>query len=172
MPILRSLSTVPALSFAPGLLDDLARHAEESYPRECCGALLGRWEEDIGGGGESVAPVEEARIVAIVACENVAPDPRRRYAIAPQQLFDLQRAARRDGVEVVGYYHSHPAADGTPSPTDRAESWPELAYVIIPVDGGAAGRARAWCFSASGEPIEEEIRAAEPTPRSPRSESP
>ncbi|MDX1644302.1 MAG: hypothetical protein R3244_08105, partial [Thermoanaerobaculia bacterium] len=66
----------------------------------------------------------------------------------------------------------HPASDGTPSPTDRAESWPELAYVIIPLEGGAAGRARAWRFSASGEPIEEEIRAAEPTPRSPRSESP
>lgn len=150
------------------LLAELALLAEAEYPLECCGALLGRpsaasprlsggaSEKGSGPGGEPAG----ARVVRIVPCGNAAEDRASRYAIAPEELLDLHRAARREGLEVVGYYHSHPSGDGTPSAVDRAESWPDLAYVIIPVRAGEALEPRCWHFGAA-RPVEEPILDAE-----------
>jgi proteasome lid subunit RPN8/RPN11 len=77
--------------------------ARESAPEECCGLLLGR------------GAVEEVR-----AAENVAADRSRRFEIDPQALIDAHRAARAGGLEVVGYYHSHPSGLAEPSAIDRA----------------------------------------------------
>lgn len=107
------------------------------------------------------------RVVRIAPCENAAADPTRRYAIAPEELLALHREAREEGLEIVGYYHSHPSGDGEPSEIDRAESWPDLAYVIIPVGAGGAEAARCWRFTESG-PSEEPILAIPPEERAPR----
>jgi proteasome lid subunit RPN8/RPN11 len=72
-------------------------------PDECCGLLLGR-----------EGAIEEAR-----AARNVAADPHRRFEIDPQALIDAHRSARAGGAQVLGYYHSHPLGEATPSPTDQ-----------------------------------------------------
>jgi desampylase len=77
--------------------------AKDAAPDECCGLLLG---------GEAI---EEARPAA-----NVATDPLRRFEIDPQSLVDAHRGARAGELQVIGYYHSHPAGPGEPSDTDRA----------------------------------------------------
>lgn len=161
---------MPSLSFAPELLEELARHAEACYPRECCGALLGHRGTPSTDDEGAARGDGSGRVVEVVACGNAASDPLRRYAIAPRELFELHRAARRAGLEVIGYYHSHPTRDASPSATDREESWPELSYVIIPVGDGRARQPRCWRFSSAGEPLEERIFAAA-TPSDPESES-
>ena len=85
-------------------LDGLLAEAARTAPEECCGVLLGREEL-----------IEEARPAA-----NVALDRRRCFEIDPQALIDAHRAARAGGLELIGYFHSHPAGPPAPSATDRA----------------------------------------------------
>ncbi|MEN8376919.1 MAG: M67 family metallopeptidase [Gemmatimonadota bacterium] len=111
---------------------DMARQAEAAYPEECCGALLGR-------DGES------REVARSVPAPNTTGETRtRRYLIAPETVRDLERTAEADGLQVVGYYHSHPDHPARPSETDERLAWPWYSYVIVPVSAGVVGAPRAW----------------------------
>lgn len=103
-------------------------HAEEAYPLECCGALLGRKDDGVNA------------VAALVRAENVRLDsPHTRYEIAPHQLIAIQRKARERGLEIVGFYHSHPDHSARWSETDLAEAhWIGCSYVITAVANGVA----------------------------------
>src|SRR5688500_8341311 len=86
-----SRSCLPEITRAA--FDAIVGHARMEHPRECCGLLIGTPQ----------------RIVEAVAAENVAVDPMRRYEIAPADyVAQIRRCRGRDGVAVVGAYHSHP----------------------------------------------------------------
>ena len=135
----------------------LRRHGEEAYPNESCGVLLGRAE----AGGRLVVGVER--------CSNTRGDsPRDRYAIDPREILRIEREARARGLDIVGFYHSHPDHPARPSATDLAEAhWTGCSYVITRI---ARGRAEATAsFVLAGEEeakrLDEEevrVRAAEP----------
>lgn len=114
-----------ALHLPPDLVDALVAHAVHDAPREACGLLIGR----------------DRTVIRAVPARNV--DPRdTRYTIAPEDHFAALRAARRDGLEVLGAYHSHPAGSAEPSGADTAEAFPDFAYVIVGLV--PAPRVRAW----------------------------
>ena len=100
-------------------LERMRAAARDSAPEECCGLLLGR------------EAIEDA-----VPAGNVAADPRRRFEIDPQALVDAHRAARADGPDVIGYYHSHPAGPSGPSAVDRAMASADGKIWAIVVEGG------------------------------------
>ncbi|MHB8302634.1 MAG: M67 family metallopeptidase [Acidobacteriaceae bacterium] len=115
-------------------LDAIRQHGEETYPYECCGVLLGHSE----AGVNAVADAARA--------ENVRLDsPHNRYQIAPQELVRIQREARKRGLDIVGFYHSHPDHPAQWSKTDLAEAhWLGCSYVIASVVAAAgASRCRA-----------------------------
>ncbi len=107
-------------------LDKLRAHAERAYPEECCGVLLGH-----------AAP---ARVVTeVVPCANSHHSRQKRYAIDPRALVCLQRQARERGLEILGFYHSHPGQTAHPSATDLQDAyWTESSYVITAVERGRA----------------------------------
>lgn len=112
------------------------RHGEETYPHECCGVLLGRAED------------ATTNVVEVVPASNTRTDSaRNRYQIAPQELIRIQREARQKGLDIVGFYHSHPDHPALWSKTDLAEAhWFGCSYVITSVRGSAErcpGRGRA-----------------------------
>ena len=91
-------------------------HARDEAPNECCGLLLGR----------------DGEIVEIVRARNIADAPATRFLIDPADHFAALRRARQTGLEVVGFYHSHPASPPEPSARDRAEfSYPDHLYAIV-----------------------------------------
>ena len=94
------------LEVSSDVLDALLREAADAHPRECCGILLG----------------EGAAITASRATRNVHPAPQSHFEIEPQALVDAHRAARQGGLQVMGYYHSHPNGLARPSSTDRAQA--------------------------------------------------
>jgi desampylase len=97
-------------------LDALVDHARASAPDECCGLLLGREDE----------------ILEAVRARNIADEPRSRFLIDPRDHIDARRAARAGGLEVVGFYHSHPGSPATPSARDVAEfTYPGSLYAIV-----------------------------------------
>ena len=119
--------------------DAIRRHGEETYPNECCGVLLGHMENDGN------------RVIDAVSAENTRSDSaHNRYHIAPQELIRIQQQARRRGLDIVGFYHSHPDHPAEWSKTDLEEAhWIGCSYIITSVvgntkdDAGDAGRCRA-----------------------------
>jgi len=106
----------------------IREHGEETYPHECCGVLLGRFEDAV------------RTVTKTVRCGNTRSDsPHNRYHIAPQELVRIQRQAREAALEIVGFYHSHPDHPPRWSQTDLAEAhWIGCSYVITDVDHGLA----------------------------------
>jgi proteasome lid subunit RPN8/RPN11 len=118
-----------ALKIPAALLDQLRRHGEQTYPYECCGALVGDFDN---AGGKAVK--------AVVPCGNTRTDsPQNRYHIDPSELVRIQREAMLAGRDIVGFYHSHPDHPAQWSVTDLAEAhWTGCSYVITSVDKGRA----------------------------------
>jgi proteasome lid subunit RPN8/RPN11 len=97
--------------------DDIVDHAHEAAPAECCGLLIGT--------AESI--VEAARTT------NLASDPNR-FEMDPGDHIRARREARTRGLDVLGFYHSHPRSPAVPSARDRAEAWyPGYLYLIVSV---------------------------------------
>ena len=117
-----------ALRIPQPLYDQLRAHGEETYPNECCGIMLGRAEAD------------DITVHDLIRAGNTRTDSaHNRYHIAPQELIAAQRHARKSGLDIVGFYHSHPDHPAHWSTTDFAEAhWFGCAYVITSVDGNKA----------------------------------
>jgi len=95
--------------------DAIVAHAREVAPAECCGMLVGTAE----------------LIVAAVRAANLSEAPAR-FVIDPRDHIRARRAARAQGCDVIGFYHSHPHSDAAPSSTDLAEaSYRDSLYLIV-----------------------------------------
>ncbi len=144
----------------------LREHGEHTYPDECCGVLLGK---NTAREGETEA-INHVR--QIVRAGNTRTDSaHNRYNIAPQELIKIQRQARGLGLDIVGFYHSHPDHPAQWSQTDFAEAhWLGCSYIITSVEHGKAVLTNSFLLSGTGEddkkfedePIQIDIAAASP----------
>lgn len=117
-------------------------HGEETYPHECCGVLLGR--HSMQGSLEAAE--------AVKAGNTRTDSAHNRYQIAPIELVKIERAARSAGLEIVGFYHSHPDHPAQWSQTDFAEAhWLGCAYVITEVAQGKAAATNAFLLAGAAE---------------------
>jgi proteasome lid subunit RPN8/RPN11 len=116
------------LRMARAVYEAMRAHGEQTYPQECCGALVGR------------AGPDGWRIEAAVKAGNTRTDSaHNRYQIAPGELVRIEREARSQGLSIAGFYHSHPDHPAQWSPTDFAEAhWLGCSYVITAVAQGKA----------------------------------
>jgi len=121
------------------LAEKIRRHGEETYPHECCGALLGR-DAVLELGVEK--PREIFELFPLV--NRRSDSPQNRFSVAPQDVIDADRAAQGRGLDVVGWYHSHPDHPAKPSEYDREHAWPWYSYIIVSVANGAAGEMTSW----------------------------
>jgi proteasome lid subunit RPN8/RPN11 len=131
-----------ALIISAPLLDQLRQHGEQTYPHECCGVLVGEFDE---AGSKTVKTV--------VACGNTRTDsPHNRYHISPIELVRIQREARVAGLDIVGFYHSHPDHPAHWSSTDLAEAhWTGCSYVITSVEKGKAALTNSFLLVEEAE---------------------
>lgn len=115
--------------------DAITRHAEGGYPSEICGILLGKDSD-----GQRV-------ILNALPIENSfeSEEQYHRFRITPQAMFAAERLARRDRMDVLGVYHSHPNAPAQPSEYDRDHAaWTAWTYLILSVRDGSPAEMRAW----------------------------
>lgn len=128
-----------ALEISAALAEKIREHGAESYPHECCGALLGRE----AAAGNSREPAR--KIVELFPRVNRREDsPRNRFSVTADDVREAEKAAREQGAEVIGWYHSHPDHPAQPSEYDREHAWPWYSYVIVSVNAGAAGKMTSW----------------------------
>jgi proteasome lid subunit RPN8/RPN11 len=104
-------------------------HGSETYPNECCGALIGR----------------DGNVTETLALPNTTEEgPRRRFMVRPQDYRAAEQRAADSGGELLGFYHSHPDHPARPSQYDLDHAWPFFSYVIVSVRDGVSGDMTAW----------------------------
>jgi proteasome lid subunit RPN8/RPN11 len=104
-------------------------HGSETYPNECCGALIGR----------------DGNVTETLALPNTTEEgPRRRFMVRPQDYRAAEKRAAESGGELLGFYHSHPDHPARPSQYDLDHAWPFFSYVIVSVRDGVSGDMTAW----------------------------
>src|ERR1035441_313836 len=130
----------------------IRQHSVRDYPNECCGVLLGKVEGDA------------KHVAEVVALRNLRHDPsraqellpvddpgreteRNRFLIDPLDQLAVEKDARARGLEVLGYYHSHPDHPARPSAYDRDHAWPWYSYVIIAVEQGVPKDLTSWVLA-------------------------
>jgi proteasome lid subunit RPN8/RPN11 len=125
------------LSISRELAEKIRQHGVQAYPHECCGALLGR---DV-----SVSEQSSREILDLFPLINRRDDsPRNRFSVAPLDVIDADRAAQSRGLDVVGWYHSHPDHPARPSEYDREHAWPWYSYIIVSVYSGVSQDMTSW----------------------------
>ena len=116
-------------------LEAIKAHAEADYPHECGGLLLGH-----------LGDANEKTVVETLPMENTAAEETRhdRVLIDPLALMKADRAARKKGLDVIGYYHSHPDDEAVPSQFDLDHALPVWSYVIVSVRDKKAVDWNSW----------------------------
>lgn len=79
-----------------------------------------------------------------MATENLSAQPATSFELPPEAIARTQRSARTNGLEIVGYYHSHPSGSEWPSERDERQAWPDTSYVIVGLGGGEVHSVRSW----------------------------
>ena len=104
-------------------------HGSETYPNECCGALIGR----------------DGTVTETLALPNTTDEgPRRRFMVRPQDYREAEQRASQTGGELLGFYHSHPDHPAKPSQYDLDHAWPFFSYVIVSVRDGVSEDMTSW----------------------------
>ena len=114
---------------AEGVAAAIRRHGEETFPHECCGALIGSGD----------------RVIAAVPLPNTTEEgPRRRFLVRPSDYRMAEQRASKLGGDLLGFYHSHPDHPARPSQFDLDHAWPNFHYVIVSVMSGVAKDMTVW----------------------------
>jgi proteasome lid subunit RPN8/RPN11 len=132
---------VSVLRLPRAVYDSIRAHGEQTYPHECCGALLGRF----GAEGWEVESAVRAGNTRTDSAHN-------RYQIAPVELVRIEREARSRGLSIAGFYHSHPDHPAHWSATDLIEAhWLGCSYVITEVAQGKAAATNSFLLAGATE---------------------
>ena len=113
--------------------ETMVRHAQQTFPNECCGAMLGTSDGD------------RKKVTMAVPLENSYDGAQgARYEIKPEDLIAAEREARARGMDLVGIFHSHPDCDAYFSETDLKNSCPWYSFVILSIKKGQFDHANSF----------------------------
>lgn len=128
-------------------MNEMKSHGEDAFPNECCGFFYG--EENDG-----------FRVVTLAKrIENVKEgDQRRRFEISGKDYLKAERFAAKEGLTLLGIYHSHPVHPAIPSEHDLAVAMPWFSYLIVSVEPEGVDHVRSWQLTPDREFEEETIK--------------
>jgi proteasome lid subunit RPN8/RPN11 len=118
-------------------------HGAEGYPNEICGVMIGP------PGDRTVTEVKRARNIIVDRARD-------RYEIDPRDHIRIQREADAAGMDIVGYYHSHPDHPAEASRFDTERAWAGYVYLIVAVHSGQPVDANAFVADNDGGPFHSE----------------
>ncbi|MGB3401946.1 MAG: M67 family metallopeptidase [Microcoleaceae cyanobacterium] len=152
------------LQVSPQLLNQICTHAEQAYPNECCGILMGYLEAEDRKSLVEIIPTENAwnqetadHFELLETTHQQLTTTERRYTIAPEALLNAQKQGRDRQLSIIGIYHSHPDHTAIPSEFDRVCAWLGYSYIIVSVQQKKAADLRSWCLDQQHQFIAEEI---------------
>jgi proteasome lid subunit RPN8/RPN11 len=111
----------------------MVAHARETYPNECCGAMLGSTDGD------------QKNVIVSMRLQNAFEGVQAaRYELRPEDLLAADKAARERNLDLIGIYHSHPDCDAYFSRTDLQNSCPWYSFVVLSIQKGEFHHANSW----------------------------
>ncbi|HEY8739057.1 MAG TPA: M67 family metallopeptidase [Candidatus Dormibacteraeota bacterium] len=122
------------MRFPAALKVEMRSLGEAAYPYEGCGILVGR-------------PGDPAEVTTVLPGTNLrGPKDRAhdRYLLDPADILKAQRQADDVGLDIVGFWHTHPDHPSRASQYDADHAWPGYVYVIISVQQGRASGEQGW----------------------------
>ena len=128
-----------ALQISTALLEEIGQYGAGAYPNECCGALLGAAGEDSRN--------KEVRALLPLDNRREGEAARTRFLITPDDFRWAEKKAGAQGLEIVGFYHSHPDHPARPSEFDREHALPWYSYIIVGVARGAPQETTSWVLA-------------------------
>jgi proteasome lid subunit RPN8/RPN11 len=141
-------------------------HAENIYPEECCGILLGKIDQLCKSTIEVIPSVNAWVKPELVDDLNMVEEINRtkhsRYTIAPEDIFRAQKRARDLHLDIIGFFHSHPDYPAIPSTCDRDRAWEIYSYPIVSVINGKVSLIKSWVLDSKRIFQEEEIQTILP----------
>jgi proteasome lid subunit RPN8/RPN11 len=142
------MASGPTLRISAEIAQRIREHGAQSYPNECCGALLGRdADASVGTTGAGVTLLAR-EILALFPLVNRREDsPHNRFSVTAEDVRDAEKAGQEKGLDVVGWYHSHPDHPARPSQYDREHAWPWYSYIIVSVANGKPQEMTSWRLS-------------------------
>lgn len=130
-----------AITLTPEVDAAIRAHGRETFPHECCGAMLGR----------------DGRVLEAYQLPNTTEEgPRRRFLVRPNDYRIAEQRASDAGLELLGFYHSHPDHPARPSQYDLDHAWPFFSYVIVSVMTGEDKLLTSWRLQDDRSAFDEE----------------
>lgn len=122
-----------------GAQEHMRELAATAYPNEGCGALIGRRVDGA------------ARIYAVTSARNLNEERARdRYLMDPADIVSADRSARERGLDVLGFWHSHPDHPARPSQFDTDHAWVDYVYIICNTTSEGTGDVNAFTLGDEG----------------------
>ena len=127
------------------LAEKIREHGVETYPYECCGALLGTDLDILAFDPNENSRKISREVLSLFPLVNRRDDsPRNRFAVTADDVREAEKAASAQGLGVIGWYHSHPDHPARPSDFDRDHAWPWYSYIIVSVHTGVPQDMTSW----------------------------
>ncbi|MDR2345528.1 MAG: M67 family metallopeptidase [Planctomycetaceae bacterium] len=125
---------------------EINKHAEQEYPNECCGALLGK-----------IDSADRKVIELIPISNNREPETQHnRFLIRPEEFLECEKKALKQNLDLIGFYHSHPDHKSVPSDYDLNHALPVYSYIIVSVKSGNADELTSWLLRNDRTQFEQE----------------
>src|ERR1051325_1243863 len=142
------------IELSEGHSQAMRAHGERDYPFECCGLMLGHFADG------------RKRVIETYPISNAREEDakRNRFLIRPEELIRGEKYARERGLDVVGFYHSHPDDRAVPSQYDLEHAWPTYSYIVVSVANGSAVDLRSWEMESDRSRFNEEEIVSEARP--------
>jgi len=131
------------LKISRDAFEAIRSHGAEGYPQEICGIMVGPRND------RTVSGVKRARNIVVERSRD-------RYEIDPRDHIRIQREADAAGLDIVGYYHSHPDHPAQASRFDTERAWAGYVYLIVAVHQGKPVDANAFVADRDGGPFQPE----------------
>lgn len=125
------------LEIAENHIEEIGRHGARAYPKECCGALLGVATDD----------AKQVRELLPLDNRRQGEAARTRFLITAEDYRWVEKQARAKGLDILGFYHSHPDHPAQPSEFDREHALPWYSYIVVRVAGGKAQETTSWVLA-------------------------
>ena len=123
----------------------IREHSVETYPYECCGALLGTDHDAPANDQNQESRKFSREVLSLFPLVNRRDDsPRNRFSVTADDVREAEKAASAQGLGVIGWYHSHPDHPARPSDYDRDHAWPWYSYIIVSVHTGVPQEMTSW----------------------------
>jgi proteasome lid subunit RPN8/RPN11 len=127
------------------LAEKIRAHGVETYPHECCGALLGTDLDILVFDPHENSRKISREVLSLFPLVNRRDDsPRNRFSVTADDVREAEKVANAQGLEVIGWYHSHPDHPAKPSDFDRGHAWPWYSYIIVSVHTGVPQDMTSW----------------------------